>query len=281
VPAVIDRQLDAARGDPVKRLIVTAAFALTGVLPAIAQAGASLPQPIYFWGSVAATIKAPAQPPGTSQVIRPPAIAIFADGSWVVVNLRWTGWGSSVARANGVSSASNGIPNQAQGKRIRTPARVTLSNPGRFQGHEVYRCFTLTVSAPATSEHLCLTHSGGYYYLGTPAPPRTRTVEFLAPTIDGGCEMGGGGVDCETYSTAISQKVRLNGRGAVRFCSEHGTDNRCGLGNFGELTVNHRVGQQVKVGPFRCRVLRAGVQCTVIATGKGFLINKTKTVRVG
>ena len=41
------------------------------------------------------------------------------------------------------------------------------------------------------------------------------------------------------------------------------------------------VGKSVTVGPFRCRVLQAGVQCTVIATGNGFLINTHEAVRVG
>src|SRR5206468_12122087 len=126
----------------------------------------AIPQPIYFWGSVAATIRAPGQP-SAPEVIRPSVIGMFADGSWDIDHLHWTGWRSSVAHANGISSASNGIPNMAQGKRIKKPAQVTLSNPGLFQGHEVYRCFALTVPAPATSEHLCLTDHRGVWFLYT------------------------------------------------------------------------------------------------------------------
>jgi hypothetical protein len=40
------------------------------------------------------------------------------------------------------------------------------------------------------------------------------------------------------------------------------------------------VGKRITVRPFRCRVLEVGVQCTLIATGKGFLINSHEAVRV-
>ena len=94
-------------------------------------------------------IKAPGQPPAIPELIRPSSILLAEDGSSVIEHLRWTGWGSSVAHATGIRSASNGIPNMAQGKRITKPAHVTLTNPGLFQGHEVYRCFTLTVTPTA------------------------------------------------------------------------------------------------------------------------------------
>src|SRR5947209_6651889 len=50
-------------------------------------------QPIYFFPNVAAIIKAPGQPVQT-EVIRPSTIFLFADGSWYLQSLRWTGWGS-------------------------------------------------------------------------------------------------------------------------------------------------------------------------------------------
>ena len=93
---------------------------LVGLARGVAEG--AIPPPIYFWGSVAATISAPGQPPAP-EVIRPTVIGIFADGSWDLQGLRWTGWGSSVAHAVGISSASNGIPNMAQGKRI-TPSTL-------------------------------------------------------------------------------------------------------------------------------------------------------------
>jgi hypothetical protein len=142
---------------------IVVAFAL-GFTSSTSQARVRLPQPIYFWASVASTIRAPGLLP-LPEVVRPSGILLFADGSWDIGHLHWKGWGSSVAHASGISSASNGIPNVAQGKRINTPGQITLSHPGRFFGREVYRCFALTVQPPATDLHGCLEGHGGYYYL--------------------------------------------------------------------------------------------------------------------
>jgi hypothetical protein len=98
-------------------------------------------------------------------VMRPSNLLLFQDGSWVLSGLRWTGWGSRVAHATGTSDSSNGIPDQADGARLRTPARLTLSNPGRFEGRELYRCFRLTVPHPASSGHWCLTRNHGLVLL--------------------------------------------------------------------------------------------------------------------
>lgn len=119
-------------------------------------------QPFYFFGSVAATIKMPGKPV-QGEVIRPSRIYLFADGSWLLEKLRWTGWGSKVAHATAISSGSNGNPSQAQGKRIKTPAQITLSSRGRFFGREVYRCYRLKVRPPATDLHGCLTGLHGYW----------------------------------------------------------------------------------------------------------------------
>ena len=142
---------------------VALAAALATVLPAAAQA--RLPQPIYFWSN----IPEPVSPifVSNSRVIRPSTFLLFEDGQWVLQHMHWSGWGSRVAHATGVSSSSNDIPNAASGKRIKTWARVTLSNPGRFQGHEVYRCFNLTVPFPAHDGPLCLAHSGSIWLLAS------------------------------------------------------------------------------------------------------------------
>jgi hypothetical protein len=145
-----------------KRFILAATLALA--LAPVASAHETIPQPVYFWANVAATIRGPGQPTDP-EVIRPSTILMFEDGSWDVERLHWSNWGSSVAHAKGISSASNGIPNEAEGKRIKKPAQITPSNPGRFEGREVYRCFTLTIASPATHDHMCLTSKGGYWYL--------------------------------------------------------------------------------------------------------------------
>jgi hypothetical protein len=49
-----------------------------------------------------------------------------------------------------------------------------------------------------------------------------------------------------------------------------------GLGGPGEIA-----GTRVKVGRFRCAVLRAAIECVVAATGRGFRLDKFKIVAVG
>jgi hypothetical protein len=138
---------------------VAFAAILAFVLPAGAQG--TLPQPIYFFSDTATVINKQ-----NRLVIRPSGFLMFQDGQWVLEGLHWTGWGSRVARATGVSNSSNDIPDAASGARIKVPAQVTLSNPGRFRGHEVYRCFRLTVpSSPASDQHLCLGRVGSLFLL--------------------------------------------------------------------------------------------------------------------
>jgi hypothetical protein len=265
-----------------RRLMGTVVMVMA-LLGSASAADAAIPQPVYFWQSTAATIAGPGQP-SLPPVIRPKTIALFADGSWDVEQLRWSGWGSSVAHATGISSASNGIPNQAEGKRITSAARVTLSDPGTFEGREVYRCFTLTIpSRPASDQHLCLRQEGDSWYLAAkPSAPRppTATTDFLARSIGGGCSMSTLQVKCETYNTP-GQVTTLKPSGAVTICVLQGSASRCGQGDFGEHTPHYGAGKSVTVGRFRCQVLAAGVRCTVTTTGKGFLISKTETKRVG
>jgi hypothetical protein len=264
-----------------KRLILTAIAMLGLALPAIAHATSS--QRIYFWGNVAASIRAPGISPQV-EVARPHVIIMFADGSWGIERLHWSGWGTSVAHATGISSASNGIPNMAEGRRIKKPAEITLSSPGRFYGHEVYRCFKLTVAAPATGEHLCLKDLHGYWLLESTAigarvahAARPKVAEFFVGTAAGvGCfmlsEAAGAMAACYTQTRNYTQKATLNVAGEVQVCAHHvhAYADPCELGNAGERTPTYRAGKRITVGPFRCQVVSSGVRCTVIASGKGF-----------
>jgi len=267
---------------------LVAAIAL--LLPAVAES--RLPQPIYFFTNTAQPINK--QNP---LIIRPKGFLLFQDGQWSLERLRWTGWGSSVARATGVSNSSNDIPNAAEGKRIKTWAHVTLSNPGRFKGHEVYRCFTLTVPPPASYPPVCLGHphgaSPGVYILelATQPAPAPTAVGFLAghglncemhdepgrpaDSDDAFCESGrlvseGGEVFAQTAT------LQLNGQ--VATCS--GSASHCDLGNAGTVPT-YSPGKVVTVGAFTCKVLETGVECTVTATGKGFLITPESVAEVG
>jgi len=242
----------------------------------------ALPQPIYFFTDTANVINS--QNP---LVIRPSSFLMFQDGSWFIQDLHWSGWGTRAAHASGISNASNDIPNVAQGKRIKTPAEVTLSNPGRFEGHEVYRCFTLTLpSHPSSAQHLCLQRSGSEYLLLPPArkvaPGAAQTtLSFYGPRPNSSgifCAMGAdavagasAGVYC--YSLNPQRTVQMGVAGALKVCigGTSSTD-LCDIGNPGEGTPTLAAGEQKSVGGFRCRAEQAAVKCTVIKTGKGFLI---------
>jgi hypothetical protein len=261
-----------------RRIFLIAVLALAFAVPALAQS--TIPQPVYFWGSTAAMLRGPGQTP-LPLVIRPSRIFLFKDGSWDIEHLRWTGWGTSVAHATGISSASNGIPNQAQGKRIKTPASITLSKPGRFYGHEVYRCFALKVRPPASNLRGCLEGSGGYWFLGAPLPPPPPTeIEFRDLLIAGGCSLTRTRAVCLTYGPNPGQLATLTAKGVVTVCTQYGLSNKCGQGNFGIGTPNYKPGKTVRIGPFRCQVLTVGTKCVVASSGKGFLIEKTKTIRI-
>lgn len=125
-------------------------------------------------------------------VIQPSGFPLFVDGQWVLEKLHWTGWGSPVAKASGLSSSSNDDPNAAEGKRIITWAKVRLSEPGHFHGHRVYRCIRVTVPPPANYPPGCLQRSHRYVGLLKPGSgepvgeehgtggPR-RITNFLSP----------------------------------------------------------------------------------------------------
>jgi hypothetical protein len=237
-----------------------------------APAHAAVPQPVRFWPNVSLILAGPGAQ-RVPLVVRPKTILLTNDGFAVVDRLRWKGWGTSVARATGVSVESGGGPNH--GKPKRNAARVRLSDPGRFHGHEVYRCFKLTVSKhPDWGLNLCLTHAGGVWSL---SPRTTVEKEFLAASMQGGCAMTATRVTCMSYATP-AQVVTLAPNGGVAICS--GTATTCHEGNFGENTPQYDTGQALTVGPFRCEALATGVRCTVRATGKGFVISPTSTVRL-
>ena len=164
-------------------------FGSAGIIMALAlfsaSAQAKLPQPIYFWSNIPEPVSGGFMP--NPLVIRPSTFLLFEDGQWVLQDMRWTGWGSSVAHGTGISSSSNDIPSPAAGKRIKTWARVTLSDPGWFHGHEVYRCFDLAVPSPASlgPHPWCLAHVGSSWGLmeGAPPPPpaaRPKPLQVLA-----------------------------------------------------------------------------------------------------
>jgi hypothetical protein len=111
---------------------------------------------VYFFAS-------PFGLPPWQFVIKPKLLPIFVDGRWVLDRLRWTHWGARTTRATGRSVSSDA----ASGQSVKTWARVTLSNPGPFQGRTVYRCIAVRVPPPASfGRKRCLKGKGAAAYFG-------------------------------------------------------------------------------------------------------------------
>jgi len=151
----------------------------------------------------------------------------------------------------------------------------------------VYRCFTLTVPAhPAADLHLCLERAGSGWALGpttTTTTTKAKTASFYSPSRNLSCEIDDGYANlvrayCQSLHSPHS--VHMGPAGKLTICSGTSAATRC-LGNIGEHTPILGYGKQVTVGRFRCRSEPAGVTCTVIKSGKGFLINSAGIKRVG
>lgn len=87
---------------------------------------------------------------------------------------------------------------------------------------------------------------------------------------------------CEYISKRTQATATLSLAGPVVLCRTHSLNSdRCKLGNAGENARTYGVGKTITVGRFACTVKSAGVQCTVTATGKGFLLGPKKLRAVG
>ena len=82
-------------------------------------------------------------------------------------------------------------------------------------------------------------------------------------------------VYCQSFKPPHNVRMSLDGR--LKIC--RGT--RCSIANPAANTPTLGYGKQITVGRFRCRSQRSGVRCTVIRSGKGFLIDSKAVRRVG
>jgi hypothetical protein len=117
------------------------------------------------------------------------------------------------------------------------------------------------------------------------AMARRTSAEFYAQStahITCGVYDGHGGLaqaGCEDLGPGRVARVTLEPNGTIVTCSSPNVrTNPCDVGNVGEGTPTYGYGHAVTVGRFRCGVLRAGVRCVVLATGKGFLFGPRRTV---
>jgi hypothetical protein len=235
---------------------------------------------IYFYANVGNPI-GQNNPP----LVRPSRLIIFLDGSWVIENLRWSGWGASVTHATGVGTV------RRNGTSRSVAAQLTVSRPTLLFGRQVYSCFRLTIpSTPAANLNDCIRRAGSLYIYGpagTTAAPATASpktdVRFHTPSRNISCEL----FDDKTSHAEVAclmlspqAVVRLSPSGRVTIC-QHQPQNRC-TGNFGEGGPFRQLayGSSTKAGRFRCSSETQGVTCVVIATGRGFLINRDGVTRV-
>lgn len=75
--------------------------------------------------------------------VRPRAIQMSGDASWIIGPIRWTSWGGAIAKGSGTSDVETCEPNCASGGVVKTISQVTLSTLGSFDGRRVYRCISV------------------------------------------------------------------------------------------------------------------------------------------
>jgi hypothetical protein len=108
--------------------------------------------------------------------------------------------------------------------------------------------------------------------------PITRI--FYTPSKNIYCSLGDSsdyrGVTCVSFKAP--QSVKMDASGTLKIC--HGR--RClGCGCAPEDIPTLGYGSQITAGRFRCRSQQSGVTCTVIQSGKGFLISRAGVRPVG
>jgi len=134
-------------------------------------------------------------------------------------------------------------------------------------------------------------HWNGTRFVASPWKEATKRDPqargFDSPSLNINCGMFDGGgyhyVVCQ--SRRPPQKVTMNAAGRLTICRDptpNNVSNECNLGDRGDGPIQRLAyGKQISVGRFHCQSLQIGVRCTVIQSGKGFLINSAGIRRVG
>jgi hypothetical protein len=245
---------------------------------------------VVFYSDVAQLV--PGVSPYASNVpsVRPRSLLMLQDGSWVIDKLHWSTWGRAVARATGVSSASNCKPNCAQGKRTRDAISLALSRRRQLFGHTVYACYQLTdPAAPSLDQLECLRHIHGHQYAYAPvAGSPVHLAEFLSPDRNIWCVLndmpGDREGDCfyDANRSIASQEYAANLRpnGHLGTCawqpSQPGVAG-C-VQNWNPSAIVLKSGQVDVIYQYRCQATHSAVTCTIdtgAALGKGFTITGT------
>jgi len=113
------------------------------------------------------------------------------------------------------------------------------------------------------------------------APGDVKSRYFYSPSRNIFCAMGDSnqfrGANCSTFKPI--RTVELTAAGLVKVIPCHGSSCKdCGCREQAPIL---RYGHQLTVGRFRCLSLESGMKCTVLKTGKGFLISRSTIKRIG
>ena len=124
-------------------------------------------------------------------------------------------------------------------------------------------------------------HWNGSRFVAGPWKGETKPSRFDSPSRNIHCWMfdGGGdyrrGVGC--YTDTPRRSVQMNADGRLKISGFPPSWCGCDEPDFPPLTY----GRQITVGRFRCESLFTGMRCTVVQSGRGFLINRDGVSRVG
>jgi hypothetical protein len=228
----------------------------------------------------------------------PSSIGLTCDSVAIIVGLRWRDWGDATAQAAGtLDAAMSCTPNCAEAPRRHYAVRVVASDIGYCGARRVYGEITVYYTGrqsgrkPVSQPALCST--SGQRPTTHPAPKTapSNPTEFYARPPGGFITCGiGGGVSEEQLvrcqgaligTNPLENVATLRPDGQVETCSRRQQEVRCFEGNVGENTPTLSAGEADTIGPFTCKILEAGVECTVTATGKGFLITPQGVTEVG
>jgi len=104
---------------------------------------------------------------------------------------------------------------------------------------------------------------------------------FLSPDRKIWCHIVTDGTEDDVFCANKSPVglARLNRNGALAFCN--GTSGDICFQNWDSSAPVLRYGQQSELNGFRCVSERKGITCTLIQSGKGFLINRDGVSRIG
>jgi hypothetical protein len=182
----------------------------------------------------------------------------------------WKSWTPSVGIAAVGTNIKETVPIPLPGDPCSNPRGGTKTRTWHWNGSRFVASAWTTIPPPVPSnpsEFRVRLAGGG---LGCAVNEEGRTLCQGVPTTPEGRE-------------PLEQIAKLQSDGQVTSCTEYYAKEviSCFAGNLGDPIPYLSPGQQTTVGPFTCKVRTAGVECTVTATGKGFLITPESVTKVG